>query len=150
MDAKLIENWQRVVTPADTVIHCGDFAFAKLPRRQEVLAQLPGTKVLVRGNHDYSPEEMLESGFNIVVESMTIKVDGVLYLISHHPIDPDKARLEILESLGASFHIHGHVHNKTPLRYAERSLNVSCENTGYAPFPLHQLRYKYEQAPKIH
>jgi len=146
MDKALINNWQKTVSPSDTVIHVGDFAFAKLARRQEILAQLPGTKVLVRGNHDYGPEEMLESGFNVVVESMTIEVGGVKYLISHHPIDPDMARLEILDSIGAAFHIHGHVHNKTPLYYAERSINVSCENTDYTPFQLRLLPHAYEES----
>ena len=49
--------WRESVTDNDTVILCGDFCWAM--RLEEalddlrVLGKLPGTKVLIRGNHDY-------------------------------------------------------------------------------------------------
>ena len=55
---RIIENWKQTVTPEDVVILCGDISWAmKLADAVEddlkEVAALPGTKVLLRGNHDY-------------------------------------------------------------------------------------------------
>lgn len=53
----IFERWREVVEPADTVLLPGDLSWAM--RLQDALqdlgrvAELPGTKVLLRGNHDY-------------------------------------------------------------------------------------------------
>ncbi len=51
------QHWLQMVTPRDTVIIPGDITWAQnLAEAREDLAwlgNLPGTKVLVRGNHDY-------------------------------------------------------------------------------------------------
>ncbi len=51
------EGWRRVVGPDDLVIVAGDISWAMrldeaLPDLQAI-AELPGRKVLIRGNHDY-------------------------------------------------------------------------------------------------
>lgn len=139
MDAAMIEKWNSVVKGSDTVIHVGDFAFLNDKRQKEVLAQLNGKKILVRGNHDFQAEIMLANGFDFVVESMVIANQGTRYLLSHYPIDPDNARQSILNEIGAAAHIHGHVHNKTGVYYAQRSINVSCENLDYVPRTIPEL-----------
>jgi len=54
---KINENWRKTVTDDDIVLVPGDISWAlKLDEvRQDFdfLAQLPGRKVLIRGNHDY-------------------------------------------------------------------------------------------------
>jgi predicted phosphohydrolase len=54
---KIKENWIKSVNKNDTVIICGDISWAiDLKEALEDLneiAQLPGKKVLLRGNHDY-------------------------------------------------------------------------------------------------
>lgn len=54
---KLQSNWLATVTNEDTVIICGDISWAMQLREAEEdllwLAQLPGKKILLRGNHDY-------------------------------------------------------------------------------------------------
>jgi hypothetical protein len=54
---KIKSNWLATVTPEDTVIICGDISWAMgLKNASEDLAwlaQLPGRKLLLRGNHDY-------------------------------------------------------------------------------------------------
>jgi len=62
MNEKLIQNWNRVVQPADTVIHLGDFSFLKDDKAKEICAQLNGHKVLVRGNHDRQTGVMQQIG----------------------------------------------------------------------------------------
>ena len=54
---KMAENWDRLVTKDDFVLIAGDISWAK--KLQEALVDLewidsrPGTKILIRGNHDY-------------------------------------------------------------------------------------------------
>ena len=50
----LIDCWNRVVTPQDTVYNLGDVCFAKKPAHIEaVLQRLNGQHHLIYGNHDY-------------------------------------------------------------------------------------------------
>jgi hypothetical protein len=55
--ARLSENWSRTVRPEDIVLVAGDLSWAlKLPEAipdLEWVGRLPGTKILIRGNHDY-------------------------------------------------------------------------------------------------
>lgn len=55
--AKLRRSWMAQVKPEDSVLVCGDISWALHPEEArpdlEFLAALPGTKYLIRGNHDY-------------------------------------------------------------------------------------------------
>lgn len=54
---KIQYNWLQTVAPTDTVIICGDTSWAlKLPEAifdLTRIAELPGRKLILRGNHDY-------------------------------------------------------------------------------------------------
>lgn len=54
---KIKNNWLQTVTAEDTVIICGDISWAlqleEAKSDLQWLAQLPGEKILLRGNHDY-------------------------------------------------------------------------------------------------
>jgi predicted phosphohydrolase len=54
---RIAENWDALVGPEDTVLIAGDHSWAlKLEdagRDLEWIAERPGTKIMIRGNHDY-------------------------------------------------------------------------------------------------
>ena len=54
---RIRENWLRLVAPGDTVVLAGDTSWGmKLEEAApdfEFLEQLPGQKLLLKGNHDY-------------------------------------------------------------------------------------------------
>lgn len=54
---KIKEDWLKKVKPEDTVILAGDFSWATYLENTEAdfayLKQLPGKKILLKGNHDY-------------------------------------------------------------------------------------------------
>jgi calcineurin-like phosphoesterase family protein len=109
MDAVLVERWNRVVRPDDTVFHLGDFALAPKSRIRELVAVLHGRKVLVRGNHDGSARRMLDCGFDEVHDGPVVLYgDGpeVRLLLSHWPIR------------------------------GLTSINVAVENWDYRPIPM--------------
>lgn len=55
--AQIRENWLRCIAPDDLVLLPGDISWAMHPEEAvadlEWIAKLPGTKVMIRGNHDY-------------------------------------------------------------------------------------------------
>jgi calcineurin-like phosphoesterase family protein len=58
MNRVMIERWNAVVGPEDTVYHLGDFAMGKPSEWPAFLRQLNGAKkILIRGNHDRSSRQ---------------------------------------------------------------------------------------------
>jgi calcineurin-like phosphoesterase family protein len=108
-------GWRRVVMPDDIVIHLGDVTW-KPKLLEGDLAQLPGRKVLVRGNHDReSLTWYMRHGFDFACDSMVFK--GVLLTHEPAPILP----------IDASLNVHGHLHDNEH-RVAD-----------YEPRPFHRL-----------
>ncbi len=54
---KIFEDWRQKVTNDDVVLLCGDFSWAmkidEVVADFNLLKDLPGRKVIIRGNHDY-------------------------------------------------------------------------------------------------
>ena len=54
---RLKDNWNKIVTPFDTVVLPGDFSWATYIEESipdfKFLEELPGEKILLKGNHDY-------------------------------------------------------------------------------------------------
>jgi predicted phosphohydrolase len=54
---KIRKSWEAMITPEDLVLIPGDISWAmhleEAKRDLDYLAALPGTKVMIRGNHDY-------------------------------------------------------------------------------------------------
>ena len=106
MNETLIRNWNRVVTPEDTVYILGDFHWGKAKDWPAVLEQLTGHKQLIRGNHDLkmpvTPE--VKKFFDDVKDYKEIK-DGDQHLVlCHYPIPCFKNMYH------GWMHLYGHVH----------------------------------------
>lgn len=88
MNSELIKRWQSVVKPEDTIIVVGDVFFCGNGKARIIMEQLPGKKILVRGNHDNSARKMEKLGFDFVCESMVMKLGGEYINICHYPYRP--------------------------------------------------------------
>lgn len=122
----LYNNWHKVVTKRDTVYVMGDAAFT-LEALQDLSAWV-GEKVLILGNHDSDKLKMVDIHKHYKEVRSLYKYHE--FWLSHCPVHPDELRGKI--------NIHGHVHDKTIPD--SRYINVSCENIGYTPISLHQIR----------
>lgn len=97
---QIIKNWQAIVKDDDMVIHLGDVIVGRNGELKSIMEQLPGRKILVRGNHDHEKHLWyLERGF-------TVSCDGIILhdiLFTHEPAEqlPDRV----------SWNVHGHLHN---------------------------------------
>jgi calcineurin-like phosphoesterase family protein len=121
----LIERWNSVIRPGDTVYHLGDFCFGK---ESLAIAQfLNGKKRLVLGNHDVYPVAEYLKYFD--------KVYGALFwkkcLLTHIPVHPSSLGVRTL------INIHGHTHSRdvmTESGYVDyRYFNVSVDRNFLTP-----------------
>lgn len=133
----IIENWKSLVSDKDIIYHLGDVIFKRQGTLGEILEQLPGRKILLRGNHDMNKTQWyINKGFESV-QNYLITLDG--FLLSHHPMNFS----EIDSEIEIKYNIHGHFHRKNrdeidrsaegyPF-YSEKHLLLSIEEENYKP-----------------
>lgn len=85
-EARIFENWKRIVQPEDTVLVPGDISWAMtLSEARGDLSRLdalPGKKLILRGNHDYwwqSRSKIEKEGYETlrIVQNDACVVEGV-------------------------------------------------------------------------
>jgi len=117
----MVQKHNDVVTDKDIHLFVGDLSAALRGRQehfQSLLKLMKGRKILVRGNHDYEPDEFyLDAGFIDVVDYFDIPP----YFINHYPCykskwnkGPEKAMMFKINKNKINTIIHGHIHNKDP------------------------------------
>lgn len=87
MHHKLITNYNAVADENTVGYFLGDIAF-DYKIAKEVIGQLKGVRVLIRGNHDYKPGTMIKMGFHVCMEEAVIKRLGQYIKLSHYPYQP--------------------------------------------------------------
>ena len=122
MNEAIIHNWNEKVGPDDTVYHLGDIAMlhtrpSKLADEKifEVLNQLNGHLILVKGNHDsrelfkYLDRHNYDFGgkpkFEFHDVGVLIKMNHRQYYLTHYPM-----MLGIVKQI---INVHGHLHRYT-------------------------------------
>ncbi len=132
MDAALIEGWNAVVAPEDTVWHLGDFAIrASRDRVADLLAGLHGTKHLVAGNND-GPATLEAAGWASVRPFAEIAVEGTPLVLCHYAL-----RVWNGQGKGA-WNLHGHSHGR--LKPLPRQADVGVDARAFRPVDLATLR----------
>ena len=129
MDETMVERWNSVVKPEDSVYHLGDFVINR--RFMHIGHRLNGRKRLVRGNHDlFKTQEYIDIGFE---EIYGVWVDpGAKIIASHIPIHPESIKPGWLN-------VHGHLHANRVMdrsKIDQRYVCVAVENTDYYPVTL--------------
>lgn len=114
MDALMIQNWNKLVKPNDTVYHLGDFAFGKFEFVRDVIRELNGKKHLILGNHDKIIREytsILAGAMSLlegVCEYREVNVPGTLIVLAHY------GHRVWNKSHRGSIHLYGHSHGTLP------------------------------------
>ena len=130
-DELIIKYWKEMVKPDDLIIHLGDVSFKG---HQSPIKDLPGKKILVRGNHD--PKSFLwyiKDGFDFCCDSFSLKYYGRNILFTHKPI--------VYVPVSYDLNIHGHVHTKRKSLVIEKQVAVRLEENEYKPVLLSSLIY---------
>lgn len=135
MNSEMIRRWNDVVGPDDIAFHIGDVSAGLKGRGDElrdVISQLHGRKILVRGNHDHLHDSWyLDAGFVAVVPHLLI--DGILFV--HYPLLEATKRFTGQDWSGVKRVIHGHVHRTDMDDYPDH-FNVAVDRNGFTPVLL--------------
>lgn len=122
MNESLINAWNNVVRKTDTVYHLGDFCFGGKAKWREILDNLKGNIVLIKGNHDKTKivNAMHREGLLMEVHPFgtVLKRDGLFLNLSHYPAMIGNRRRQ--------YSVHGHIHAESmPTEY---HVNVGVDN----------------------
>ena len=154
MNKTLIQNWNAVVKPDDTVFHLGDFAFGGSNIWNTTLDQLNGDIILIQGNHD---RKNLRQGFVKkflgVYSQLQILVEGQSIYLNHYPF---LCYGGVYRS-NPIWQLFGHVHSGpySTSKDTERLINlfptqydVGVDNNYYYPVSFNEVKDKIERQIK--
>lgn len=115
-DNAIIERWNSIVTPEDTVYILGDLMLKDNDHGIEYLKKLNGEKCFVIGNHDTAIRINLyidEQGANITCCGYAdfINYKGYHFYLSHYPTLTGNLEKESLKQM--TLNLYGHTHQKT-------------------------------------
>lgn len=152
-DQKLIDNWNSVVGPEDTVFHLGDFCFGGAPKWKEIRDQLNGHIILILGNHCMKNRTAgTDLLFDYVSQQMRIEIDGRTVYLNHFPFmtfahwNPDKYQKEHLH-----FALSGHTHIRRGdtgfdaqfiQHYLPTQYDVGVDFNNYTPISWEEINNK--------
>ena len=145
-DRELIRCWNEKVTQNDTVYHLGDFSYrTSMSYTANIIKQLNGNIVLIKGNHDHLAQKISDTGlfpvdkFKLVssyyelgefkyIDAENNSQTGPSFALCHYPM-----RSWNQKHRGA-IHLFGHCHG-TISDYC-RSTDIGVDCWDYAPVPL--------------
>ena len=131
MNRDLVDAWNAVVGPRDTVWHLGDFAMGSSPAEcAAIFARLHGVKHLVRGNHD--AKRVLDLPWASQHDLVQTTVDGQRLVLCHYAMRswPGAWR--------GTVHLFGHTHGTLPP--TRQSCDVGVDAWAYRPVTLGEIR----------
>lgn len=133
-DKELVRRWNSIVGKDDLIIVLGDFSFKGAKETNELLKQLNGDKVLVRGNHDIflDDKKFDKSLFKAVYDYKEIKYKGQEIALMHYPIQDFKH--QNMEENPAVL-LFGHIHTFR-VEIPKHSFNVGVDVNNYYPVDI--------------
>jgi calcineurin-like phosphoesterase family protein len=147
MNTVLITEYNRHVGANDTVLWVGDCFFCSKKEATEILAQLNGHKILVRGNHDASAAAMARIGFDLVMDSLTMHLAGKVVRVHHYPYRSEAYRDDYkrVEPAGLKWPerhkdewlIHGHIHSLE--KQNGHAIHVGVDAWNFRPASLAEI-----------
>lgn len=151
MHEMMIQRWNEVVSPSDTVLHLGDFAFGPRSKTLRAAQRLNGTILFIPGNHDAVSRlcggrrrKLYEKHFAEVLPETCdrlLTAAGNVALVSHYPFDDPHASAAMRELMppddGQSLLVHGHTHQRDTVR--DRQFHVGVDSHDYRPVPAARI-----------
>jgi calcineurin-like phosphoesterase family protein len=126
MHDEMIRMWNETVMPEDTVYMLGDIAFMAASHAANILRNLNGRKILVKGNHDSKTvkDKSFVACFDEIHDYLEIRYDGHHVVMFHYPI------AEFNRQHHGAVHFHGHLHQNPSGLEQYRVRNVGWDYTG--------------------
>lgn len=105
MDNTLIVNWNDTINDDDIVYILGDISWYNPEQTYNILKQLKGKKILIKGNHDnIVKDKRCREQFITIKDYDEIYLNNQLIILSHYPIMYWKNQWH------GTIHLYGHIH----------------------------------------
>lgn len=124
MDRLMIKTWNETVSDDDLIYCLGDFSFYKAAKTNEILRQLQGRKILIKGNHDHWIDDYTRRHFESIHDYLKIVIDKRPVVLFHYPI----AEWEQMHH--GAFHLYGHVHGNLIQDGRAMDVGIDTRNPG--------------------
>lgn len=125
MNEALVQRWNSVVEPGDTVYVLGDMFWCNSNLAIPILQKLNGQKFLIKGNHDRCNDGRFTKQFVKVVEYLEVEDNGRKVVLCHYPIPCFKNHFY------GWYHLYGHVHNSFEANMMEHTKYLMQELYGH-------------------
>lgn len=154
-DKTLIQNWNNTIGQDDTVFHLGDFAYGNSQFISNIIKQLNGNIILIKGNHDLrNMNPTLYNMFSDVIYQARILIDKQTVYLNHFPfLCFDHGDINLYKD-NYSIQLFGHVHSG-PLTSSEdvnrlnilfpTQYDVGVDNNNYTPISWTDVKNKIKQ-----
>lgn len=151
MNNKLIENWNSVVGPGDTVYHLGDFSMKGTQRVLQIREYLNGKIHLILGNHDIPKinPTTIRDAFESITFQQIIMIDNIKLILNHYPFlcFPGQYNEHVWQLFG---HVHTRENNtgcdRDRLEYLfPTQYDVGVDNNNYRPVSWYEVKAKVEK-----
>lgn len=148
MDQELIKRWNNKVSNKDIVYVLGDMFWKGQDYARDILEQLNGKIVLIKGNHDkrWLSNTKCKGLIKSIKDYDEIKINNRKIILSHYPIHFYNG------AHSGAIMLYGHVHNTREERWAQairqtlvhsqvpcEMYNVCCCNWNYEPVTLDEI-----------
>ena len=142
----LLDNYNALVNPEDTVIINGDVCYQKAPQFLPQINRFHGRKILIRGNHDriFSDIDLAPYFESIIAEGQGMEweaKDGdnvIPCYITHYPTQGCNER----------FNLVGHVHSAW--KYQHNSFNVGVDTNCMRPVNMDKIANHFAAVCKFY
>lgn len=130
MTHDMIAKWNQQVTDDDLVYHLGDLCLGGLQQTIDVLEQLNGKIVLIKGNHDHSKyyKKIVKLGllWDYHEVGIELKYEKHQMWLTHYPFE--------IGLRPRKWSIHGHIHNIESSYDNQINVGVDSPHFKHKPF----------------
>ena len=140
MNDGLIDRWNSVVSPRDTIYHLGDFGFNNLDDLRKIRYRLNGKIHMILGNHDYKNKlDRCGAWFSSMSVMKEININKQHIVLCHYSMRVWN------RSHYNSQHLFGHSHGKLQGQGKSMDIGVDCWN--WTPISFEQVQEKMNTLP---
>ncbi len=129
MNTILIEQFNLLVSKDDVTVHAGDFCFGKKEEATNIIKQLNGTHIFLKGSHD----RWLPKSAKYIWEKT---LEGQIVVVCHYCMRTWKA------SHYNSWHLYAHSHGRLPS--VGRSLDIGVDTNNFFPYSWSFIKARME------
>jgi calcineurin-like phosphoesterase family protein len=131
MNETMVQEWNDLVSPDDTVYMLGDIAFMSAQKAYDYVSRCNGNKILITGNHDVKilRDVKFRSCFQSIHSYLEITYKHTKICMFHYPIFDHNGKNR------GSIMLHGHRHGN-PHPISGRIMDVGMDATGQILLPI--------------